>query len=140
MTDKIHDLIDGATWETGDAMRWTPQPPHRWTDQHGNTHTLHLDETAITVHIQPATDIHGRVPYGQLTDDEREALHHWCTLHDIDHTRVPIDTNIEQDGDEWRIEVHHLRDGKPHLDPHTGDIAYVTLRRTAKADLPWRTP
>lgn len=31
-----------------------------------------------------------RVPYVELTAQEKEAVHDWCALHDIDRMRVPI--------------------------------------------------
>jgi hypothetical protein len=86
-----------------------------------------------------ALDSHGRIPYVHLTGDEREAIHEWCHLHQIEHHRVPVDTLIERDGPEWRVEVLHMRDGKAHLGSD-GEIVYVVLRRAFKADLPWRKP
>lgn len=88
---------------------------------------------------QPTLDSHGRVPYTQLTENEREALHDWCRLHDIDHTTVPIDTRIERVGDEWELDVYDQRDGAPYLGPH-GGIVMVTIRRPFKAELPRRKP
>jgi hypothetical protein len=81
-------------------------------------------------------DTHGRVPYQHLTEKEREALHNWCRLHDIDHTTVPIDTRIERMGDEWELDVYDQRDGAPYLGPR--GVVMLTIRRPFKADLPWR--
>lgn len=85
-------------------------------------------------------DTHGRVPYQHLTEKEREALHDWCRLHDIDHTVVPVDTRIARVGDEWEVDVYDQRDGKSYLVPGGRRPALVTLRRPFKAELPWRKP
>lgn len=85
------------------------------------------------------TDTHGRVPYGLLTETEREALHEWCRQHDIDHTCVPIDTRIDRVGDEWEVDVFDMRNGSTYLGP-LGGVAMVTIRRAVKAELPWRKP
>jgi hypothetical protein len=84
-------------------------------------------------------DSHGRIRYQYLTPDEREALHAWVRLHNVDHTIVPVDPLIEYDPttDEYRIETFALRNGWRYA---IGDeIAKAVVRRRRKADLPWRT-
>lgn len=79
-----------------------------------------------------------RIRYQHLTPDEREALHAWVELHDVDHTRVPIDARFELDetANEWLIPVYALRDGHSYLDDN-GEVATEVLRRPNRAELPW---
>lgn len=90
--------------------------------------------------VRPDHDTHGRVPYINLSDDERQALHRWCADHGIDHTRVPIDPNITLDADDdgwhWIVEILDQRDGRSFL--RDGEIAMVTVRVPWRQDLPWR--
>lgn len=81
-----------------------------------------------------------RVPYVELTKQEKQALHDWCTLHEIDYMTVPVEARIERDdatGD-WLVETFDQRNGSAYVDGH-GDIVRVTLRRPFKAELPWPT-
>lgn len=41
-------------------------------------------------------DAHGRVPYMRLAEKEREALHEWCTLHDVDYTNADMIAAIRE--------------------------------------------
>lgn len=74
MSDQILDLIDGAVWAHGDAMRWTPEPGEEpgmverfarrqiaemaingevWTevDDEGNLHIVDVSRSQISVHL-----------------------------------------------------------------------------------------
>lgn len=84
-------------------------------------------------------DSHGRISYTRLTPDERETLHAWVDLHNVDHTIVPIDPLIEYDPttDEYRIETYAKPDGKYRI--NGDELVTVVLRRRRKADLNWRT-
>lgn len=181
----ILDLIDGALWEHGDAMRWTPPPgedeqadivewmeanlihPYQLTEWQAKVARLfqippdlldgpetpprgliemyrrlsRLHTEPPPVPVEPETDGHGRVPYFHLSEDERHALHQWCSDHHVDYKRVPIDGLIELDAtvNEWRIETYRTRGGK-HFLGQDGDIARTILRRAHRADLPWRRP
>jgi hypothetical protein len=81
----------------------------------------------------------GRVPYEELSADEREALHEWLRLHGIVHTTVPVDAPFafDEPTGEWLITVHELRDGRPFVGPD-GKAATEVLRRRELAPLPWR--
>lgn len=80
-----------------------------------------------------------RFPYEMLSTREKQALHDWCTLHDVDYQTVPIDSPIvlDEETGEWLIEVFKQRDGHSYIED--GEIAREVLRRPWKADLPWPT-
>jgi hypothetical protein len=152
MSDPVLDLIDGAIWAYGDAMRWTPEPAEDAAETPTGPTRADiarlfdippelLDGPDFLFRRLPEVDTYGRVPYMRLTEQEREALHQWCVDHRIDYKQVPIDGLIELDPamGEWRVEVYRARDGKHFLDVD-GDIARAILRRAHKADLPWRRP
>jgi hypothetical protein len=79
-----------------------------------------------------------RIPYVDLTEQEREALHNWCTLHDIDYTTVPIEARIEREVEsgDWLVETFDQRNGNAYVDS-SGNVVRVTLRRPFKSELPW---
>jgi hypothetical protein len=82
--------------------------------------------------------VYERIPYVELTEQEREALHDWCTLHDIVYTTVPVEARIERDettGD-WLVETFDQPNGYSYADAF-GNLVRVTLRRPFKAELPW---
>lgn len=80
-----------------------------------------------------------RIPYEELTDEQQQALHEWCALHDIDHTLVPIRGTIEFDATtrEWVIDLF-IRD-HTGIRAINGEPARRTVRRRSKAELPWPT-
>lgn len=84
--------------------------------------------------------IGARVPYEDLTDDEREAIHEWCRTHHIEPKDTPINPVIELDPltDEWRIEQFVRRDGQLVLDRERDRVLTKFVRRVRKADLAWR--
>jgi hypothetical protein len=96
------------------------------------------------VNDEPVTepDLHGRVPYPLLTDAEKQAIHDWCSLHNIDHTLVPIEGMIELDPAtrEWRIEtyVKGANGSGIRITADGTDAVRIVVRRVWRADLPWR--
>jgi hypothetical protein len=81
-----------------------------------------------------------RIPYFELSDAEKEALHDWAKLHDVNHLFIPTEGTVELDlvTDEWCIEMY-VQDGEGGY-LFSGDEPVMTMvRRQAKADLPWPT-
>jgi hypothetical protein len=81
------------------------------------------------------------VPYRDLSNDEKCAVHDWLTEHGVDHTRVPVGDpwSIDAGTNEVRIPIFLQRDGRFYLDEN-GDVAKGTLRRVMRRPIPWRRP
>lgn len=86
---------------------------------------------------EPRAD--GRVQYFDLTEEERDAVHEWLLLHEVNPHHVPVDGLIELDEatGEWRIEQYDKVDGR-RVKLEGGQAVRIVVRRRWKADLPWR--
>jgi hypothetical protein len=126
----VLDLIDGAIEAHGDAMRWSPEPDA----------VVALELGLTTVSRPPPARPDGRVPYEELTDAEREAIHDWLRLHGIRPEATPVTARFEYDRAtrEWCVEQHRRRDGKLHVGAD-GEVERCVVRRLEKAPLPWRS-
>jgi len=75
----------------------------------------------------------GTVPWGTLTDRQRDQVRAWLLERGVDPADVPPDAIFEYDppAGEWRIEVQARRDGLPYLRPD-GEMATVIRRVWAR--------
>ncbi|MDR7278919.1 hypothetical protein [Catenuloplanes atrovinosus] len=80
-----------------------------------------------------------RIPYDALWPDARDALIAWLEQHHVDPRHTPVDAAIALDENtgEWRIEQHATRDERLVVDPATGDVPRIVIRRLSRAPLPW---